>query len=51
MRVAAYQVAHLDDASGGATLGTPGGGLLAVLCSGFVGVLLDATNGSDDLGR
>lgn len=50
MLVATYQVAHLDDASGGAALGTSGGSLLAILDSGLVGVLLDATNGSDDLG-
>lgn len=45
-----YQVAHLDDASGGAALGASGGSLLAILDSGLVGVLLDTTSGSDDLG-
>lgn len=44
-----HQVAHLDDASGGAALGASGGSLLAILDSGLVGVLLDATSGSDDL--
>lgn len=48
--MATYQVAHLDDASGGAALGASGGSLLAILDSGLVGVLLDATSGSDDLG-
>lgn len=40
----------MDDASSGAALGASGGSLLAVLDSGLVGVLLDATSGSDDLG-
>lgn len=47
---AAYQVAHLDDATGGATLGTSGGSLLAVPGDRTVGVLLDATDRRGDLG-
>lgn len=51
LHIATYQVAHLDDASGGTALGTSGGSLLAILHSRLVGVLLDATSGSDDLSR
>lgn len=48
----AYQIAHLDDASGRTALGSPRGALLAIFGDRTVGVgvLLNATSGSDDLG-